>query len=64
MHSIEFDSEEVEVLREILKHSKDEMDVEVHRTDNIDYKRMLRRRRDILEQALSKLGAPPFAAAA
>ena len=64
MQRIEITGEEAGVLRQLLEHALKEMDVEVHRTDKLDYKRMLKERRDQVEHVLSKLNAFPTAAAA
>jgi len=59
MQTIEFTSEELEALRELLEHSQRELDVEVFRTDSPDFKQMLKNRRHTLEQILDKLSATP-----
>ena len=64
MQTVTLMPEETEALRQLLQHALTEMDVEVHRTDNLDYKRMLKSRRDAMEQILLKLGPLPTAAAA
>ncbi len=58
---IEFAPEEAEVLREILQHGLNEMDVEVVRTDTRDFRTMLKHRRKVLEHILAKLSATPVA---
>ena len=62
MHRIEFSSEELEVLREMLQRSLTEVDVEVFSTDTHDFKEMLKHRRDILGRILAKVSALPLAA--
>lgn len=62
MQSYEFTSEELEILRDVLRHAASEMDLEVARTDSHDFKVMLKRRRDILDHVLTKLGSAPVAA--
>jgi septin family protein len=59
MQSIEFTTEEIEVLREVLRHKIDEADIEVFRTDMHDFKQMLKHRRDLLEEILSKISPVP-----
>lgn len=56
---IEFTPEETQVLREILQHGLNEMDVEVIRTDTHDFKAMLKHRREVVDRILSKLAAAP-----
>ena len=62
MKNFEFTAEELEVLREILQHNLNEIDVEVFRTDTHDFKEMLKRRRDTVEHLLAKLPASAVAA--
>ena len=62
MQSIEFSMEEVELLREVLRHKIDEVDVEVFRTDAHDFKQMLKHRRDLLQHMLTKVSTVPVAA--
>jgi hypothetical protein len=61
MQKFELTTEETEVLREILQHSLNEVDVEVFRTDTHDFKAMLRHRRDLIERILGKLAMPACA---
>ena len=58
---IEFTPEEAEVLREILQHGLNEMNVEVIRTDTHDFKTMLKHRREVLEHILAKVSIAPVA---
>ena len=62
MQNLEFTAEEVEVLRDILQHNLNEIDVEVFRTDTHDFKEMLKRRRATLEHLLAKLPGTAVAA--
>ncbi len=62
MQTIEFTMEEMEVLREMLQHKIDEVDVETFRTDTHDFKQMLKHRRELLERMLAKVGQVPVAA--
>ena len=55
MQNFEFSPEELEVLREVLQHGLNEIDVEVFRTDTHDFKEMLKHRRQIMEHILAKL---------
>lgn len=61
MQTIEFTMEELEVLREVLRHKIDQADVETFRTDSHDYKQMLKHRRDVLEHVLTKISHAPVA---
>jgi hypothetical protein len=59
MQTFELSSEETEVLREVLHHAVDEIDIEVFRTDTRDFKEMLKHRRDVLEHLMQKVPAAP-----
>jgi hypothetical protein len=59
MGKVELSAEEVEVLREVISHLINEMEVEVFRTDTHDFKEMLKHRREVLENVLSRLEAVP-----
>lgn len=62
MQTIEFTMEEVEVLRETLRHKIDEVEVEMFRTDTHDFKQMLKHRRELLEHLLTKVSSAPIPA--
>ncbi len=62
MQTIQFTSEELEVLRDVLRHLSQEIDVEVFRTDTHDFKLLLKHRKDILDGIANKLEAVPAAA--
>ena len=62
MQNLEFTAEEQEVLKDVLQHSVDEIDIEVFRTDTRDFKQMLKHRRALLEHMLSKLSGAPVPA--
>jgi hypothetical protein len=59
MQKLEFSSDELDLLREMLQHALSEIDVEVFRTDTHDFKTMLKGRRELMEQILAKLSAVP-----
>jgi hypothetical protein len=61
MQTREFTEEELEVLREVLRHKIDEADVEMFRTDTHDFKQMLKHRRNLLETVLIKLSSATVA---
>ena len=62
MQHVELSVEELEVLRDLIRHQIEPMDVEVFRTDTHGYKEMLKRRRAVLESALAKLTTAPVTA--
>ena len=62
MQHVEFSVEELEVLRDVIRHQIETMDVEVFRTDTHVYKEMLKRRRAVLESVLAKLTMAPVTA--
>lgn len=62
MNEMHLSSEEMDVLRDLLKHVVDDMDVEVSRTDHRDFKEKLKHRRGVLEGVLSKLSSAPVCA--
>ena len=55
MLNIELSAEEVEVLKEELQQILEKMEIETARTDNIDYRKMLKRRVDLLESIHGRL---------
>ena len=61
MQTNEFTAEETEVMREVLQSGLKEIGLEVSRADSIDFKHVLKHRREILEHVLSKLMAAPVA---
>lgn len=62
MQTIEFTAEEIEVLREVLRHCAIELDNEVFRTDTRDFKIMLKHRKEVLEKIVRKFSAAPATA--
>lgn len=62
MHNLQLSTEEVEALREVLRHLVADMGVEVSRTDTRDYKEMLKHRRELLEHVLDRLNTVPVTA--
>jgi len=59
MKTLEFTSEELELLRDLLQHALHEIEIEVFRTDARDFKQLLRHRREVLDQVLLKIGSAP-----
>lgn len=59
MQTIEFTMEELEVIREVLRHKIEEVDIEMFRTDTHDFKQMLKHRRDVFEHMLTKIERAP-----
>ena len=64
MQNYEFSIEEVDILRDILRHAISDIDVEVFRTDTHDFKEMLKRRRQIMDRIFAKLQVVPVTALA
>lgn len=62
MQTIEFTMEEVEELREMLRHKIEEVNLETFRTDTHDFKQMLKHRRGVLEHLLTKISSAPIPA--
>ena len=60
MNELQLNAEEMEVLRDMLRHAIDEMEVEVFRTDTHDFKLKLKHRREVLEHILGKLDWIPI----
>ena len=58
MQQLELTREQVEVLRDTVKHAVADMAVEVFRTDSRDFKEMLKHRLKIMEQLAAKLEMP------
>ena len=59
MQNLEFTHEEVEILREMLEHHLNDLEVEVGHTDKHDFKEMLKHRRAVLERVLGKVSSVP-----
>jgi hypothetical protein len=57
MQNIVLTAEEIEFLHQILQHQMQETDVEVHRTDSLQFKEMLQQRRHILQALFEKVSA-------
>ncbi len=57
MRTIELTDEERDLLRELLRQNRSEMEVEIFHTDSHDFKEILKRRRDALDHVLAKLAA-------
>jgi hypothetical protein len=62
MQKIEFTSEELELLHQVLEADLAAMDVELLHTDSREFKSHLKQRRDTLERLLTRLPAVPVAA--
>jgi hypothetical protein len=62
MQHFEFTTEETEVMRDLLRRSVNELELEVSHTSTRDFKQMLKHRREIAEGLLAKLAAAPVAA--
>lgn len=57
MKTVEFTSEELEILKQLIQHVLSDMEIEVFRTDTRDFKELLKHRRDVLEHVLDKVGS-------
>ncbi len=55
MERLELNSEEIEVLCNVLQHNLEEIGVEIFRTDTRDFKERLKHRREVLERILMRL---------
>ena len=55
MERIELNSEEIEILCEVLQHNLAEIDLEIFRTDTREFKERLKHRRAALERILTRL---------
>ncbi len=58
MLRIELSREEQELLTYTLHSALDTLDVELHRTDKLETKHFLKRRRELMGQLLTKVQAP------
>jgi hypothetical protein len=62
MQNIELNNEELAVLKDVLRHTLEELDVEVFRTDTHSFKEMLKHRRGVIEHVLDRLQGVPVSA--
>jgi hypothetical protein len=62
MSHLELSAEEQALLKEVLDHSFRDLEVEVRRTDSIDYKGMLKERKLVMEHLIGKLEAAALTA--
>ncbi len=54
---IEMSHEQIEFLRDILEHKRQEIVFEIHRTDHFDYKVKLRQQEHMLDELLQQMVA-------
>jgi len=59
MQNFELTPEEMDVLRELVQHAANELDVEIHRTDRPAFKDQLKTRRSVVENLQAKLNSMP-----
>jgi hypothetical protein len=59
MQKLELSPEESELLRDMLQHALNDLDVEVFRTDTHDFKTILKGRRELMDHILAKLPPEP-----
>lgn len=57
MQQLELTAEEVEILHHILQQEVQDLDLEVHRTDSLSYKGMLKERKHVLVALADKVAA-------
>jgi hypothetical protein len=57
MSQLELSEDEESTLNDLLRGVLENLEVEIHRTDGIQFKEVLRRRHDVLEQLLAKLSS-------
>jgi hypothetical protein len=55
MAEFKISDEEARVLKELLQHKLSDLDVEIHRTDSLEFKDQLRHRRDLLKNVAARL---------
>jgi hypothetical protein len=55
MAELKLSNEEAQVLSELLQHKLTELDVEIHRTDHLQFKEQLRRRRLLLSNLFDRI---------
>ncbi len=62
MQVLQLTSEQSEVLRDVLVHAISEMDIEILHTDTHGFKEMLKRRRALVDEVLTRLAEKEMAA--
>jgi|EndMetStandDraft_8_1072994.scaffolds.fasta_scaffold229701_1 hypothetical protein len=55
MHTLTLNNEEQALLVELLENRRKELAVEIHRTDSLDYRKMLEGKQSLLEAISAKL---------
>lgn len=55
MAELKLSNEEAQVLKELLVHKLTDLDVEIHRTDALDFKEQLRHRRLLLNKICEQI---------
>lgn len=55
MQTLEFEPEEIEILQEVARKSLKDLDIELHRTDALQAKKVVKDKKHLLESALTKL---------
>jgi len=58
MTTIELSDEEGKIMGEVLQNSLKTMEVEIHQADQIDYKKQLKHRAELLRGLLPKISQP------
>lgn len=55
MHKIELSNEEAEILGQVLNNSLATLELEIQHTDHAEFRRLLKQRRTVLQELLSKV---------
>jgi hypothetical protein len=55
MFEVQLTTEERQLVQEILHSSQATLEVEIHRTDRLEFKQALQQRRKVIQQVLAKL---------
>ncbi len=55
MIQLHLDEEELQLLKEMAESALSDLRVEIHATDNLDYKEMLKKRKEILVKVLDAI---------
>ena len=63
MDHVELSQEEMEILSQVAQNSLVTLELEIQHTDHLEFKHLLKRRRETLRTLLAKLGQPMTAVA-
>jgi hypothetical protein len=59
MPDLHLNDDEARVLKELLRHKLDALDIEICHTDHADFRNSLKERRKLLENLCSRIPEPP-----